>query len=323
MPHHLAAHYVLLLAVLLISRGLSAAEPTIDSPGAAEPSTEATVYGEGVRSTSWRKPEDERAGFHLPPGFDIRLFASEPSIAKPLNMAFDNRGRMWVTQSVAYPYPAKAGEEAKDAVKILADTDADGAADQITTFADKLNIPMGVLPYGDGCLCFSIPNIWYLRDTDGDGKCDKREVVLGPFDTTRDTHGMINSLRDGGDGWIYACHGFNNQSNVAGSDGHLVSMQSGNTFRFRPDGSRIEHVTQGQVNPFGMTVDEWGYRYTADCHSKPITQLILAPVIPALAGRTMVSVFCRRWSIICTAVPRSQASCTLTTIVRSNRSAAK
>jgi putative heme-binding domain-containing protein len=213
---------------------------------------------------------------------------------------------MWVTQSVAYPYPAKAGEEGKDAVKILVDTDADGAADQITTFADKLNIPIGVLPYGDGCLCFSIPNIWYLRDTDGDGKCDKREVVLGPFDTTRDTHGMINSLRDGGDGWIYACHGFNNQSKVAGSDGHLVSMQSGNTFRFRPDGSRIEHVTRGQVNPFGMTVDQWGYRYTADCHSKPITQLIrdacypsfgrphdglgfLPPMVDHLHGSTAIS----------------------------------
>ena len=297
---------VLLFTLLLIAGGLSAAEPATESPGAAEPATEAAVYGEGVRSTPWQSGEDERAGFHLPPGFEIRLFASEPHIAKPLNMAFDRRGRMWVTQSVAYPYPAKAGEEAKDAVKILVDTDGDGAADQITTFADKLNIPIGVLPYGDGCLCFSIPNIWYLRDTDGDGKCDKREVVLGPFDTTRDTHGMINSLRDGGDGWIYACHGFNNQSKVAGSDGHVVSMQSGNTFRFRPDGSRIEHVTRGQVNPFGMTEDEWGYRYTADCHSKPITQLIrdacypsfgrphdglgfLPPMVDHLHGSTAIS----------------------------------
>ncbi|MGB7343624.1 MAG: HEAT repeat domain-containing protein, partial [Pirellulaceae bacterium] len=85
---------------------------------------------------------------------------------------------------------------------------------------------------------------------------------------------MINSLRDVGDGWIYACHGFNNQSEVAGTDGHVVTMHSGNTFRFRPDGSRVENFTHGQVNPFGMTVDEWGYLYSADCHSKPITQLI-------------------------------------------------
>ncbi len=275
---------VLTLALMMAESSnalLRAATPNHESVGAAEPATDASIYGEGVRSTPWRTPAEERSGFHLPPGFEIRLFAAEPQIAKPLNMAFDDRGRMWVTQSVEYPYPAKEGEAGRDAVVILEDTDADGLADRTTTFADGLNIPIGVLPYGQGCLCFSIPNLWYLRDTDGDGKCDKRDVVLGPFDTTRDTHGMINSLRDGGDGWIYACHGFNNQSEVAGSDGHTVVMHSGNTFRFRPDGSRVEHVTHGQVNPFGMTEDEWGYRYSADCHSKPITQLIRGGCYPS------------------------------------------
>ncbi|MEO9935565.1 PVC-type heme-binding CxxCH protein [Rhodopirellula bahusiensis] len=249
--------------------------------GAPEPATAADVYGEGVRSTEYRTPSEEQAGFHLPPNFEIRLFASEPDIAKPLNMALDSKQRLWVTDSVAYPYPVATNEEGPDSVKVLEDTDQDGTADSITTFADGLNIPMGVLPYGDGCLCFSIPNIWYLRDTDGDGKCDDREVVLGPFDTSRDTHGMINSLRDGSDGWIYACHGFNNQSKVAGKDGHVVTMHSGNTFRFRPDGSRVELHTRGQVNPFGMTRDEWGYWYSADCHSKPITQLVAGACYPS------------------------------------------
>ncbi|KLU06940.1 putative transmembrane protein [Rhodopirellula islandica] len=249
--------------------------------GAIEPATRAEVYGEGVRSTEHRTPQEELAGFHLPPGFEIRLFASEPQIAKPLNMAFGSDGRLWVTDSVAYPYPVATNEKGPDSVKILADTDADGTADSITTFADGLNIPMGILPYGEGCLCFSIPNLWYLRDTDGDGKCDEREVILGPFDTSRDTHGMINSLRDGGDGWIYACHGFNNQSRVAGADGHVVTMHSGNTFRFRPDGSRVELHTRGQVNPFGMTRDEWGNWYSADCHSKPISQLVAGACYPS------------------------------------------
>ncbi len=270
----LFATWLLLMSVAL------AAEPTNDVPGAAAPITDAAIYGEGVRSTAWLSPEDQRGGFHLPPGFEIRLFASEPQIAKPLNMAFDDRARLWVTNSVEYPYPATDAQQVRDKVSILTDTDGDGQADQVTTFADKLNIPMGVLPYGDGCLCFSIPNIWYLRDTDGDGECDQRDMVLGPFDTTRDTHGMINSLRDIGDGWIYACHGFNNQSEVAGTDGHLVTLHSGNTFRFRPDGSRVENYTNGQVNPFGMTVDEWGYLYSADCHSKPITQLIRGACYP-------------------------------------------
>ena len=251
------------------------------SPGAAEPATPPEIYGEGVRPTSWRSPEAQREGFHLPPGFEIRVFASEPEIAKPLNMALDGRGRMWLTQTTTYPYPAEEGQPRGDAVVLLEDTDGDGRADRVTTFADGLNIPIGVIPYGDGCICYSIPHLWYLRDTTGDGVYDRREKLLGPFDTTRDTHGMVNSLRDGGDGWIYACHGFNNQSEVAGTDGHKVRLQSGNTFRFRPDGSRVEQVTQGQVNPFGMTEDDWGYLYSADCHSKPITQLIRGACYPS------------------------------------------
>ncbi|MEM9586761.1 MAG: PVC-type heme-binding CxxCH protein [Planctomycetota bacterium] len=274
--------------------------------GAAEPKTDPAIYGEGVRTTPWQSPEQERSGFHLPPGFEVRLFASEPQIAKPLNMAFDSKGQLWLTQSTTYPYAAESGSSPQDAVMILSDNDGDGHAESIRQFAGDLNIPMGLLPYGDGCLVFSIPNLLYLRDTDGDGVCDKRDVVLGPFDTSRDTHGMINALRDGHDGWIYACHGFNNRSEVTGADGHTIRMQSGNTFRFRPDGSRVELVTQGQVNPFGMTEDDWGYRYSADCHSKPITQLIpdacypsfgrphdglgfLPPMIDHLHGSTAIS----------------------------------
>jgi len=257
------------------------AEPAAEVVGAAEPKTAASEYGEMVRPSPWRTPQDELAGFHLPPGFEIRLYASEPQIAKPLNLAVDETGRVWMTQTTAYPKPAAGGASPTDAVMVLEDTNDDGSADRITTFADGLNIPIGLLPYGEGCICFSIPNIYYLRDTDGDGVCDRRDVLLGPFDTSRDTHGMVNALRDGGDGWIYACHGFNNRSEVAGTDGHKVRLESGNTFRFRPDGSRIEQFTQGQVNPFGMTRDEWGYWYSADCHSKPITQLIRGACYPS------------------------------------------
>lgn len=248
---------------------------------AAEPSTPAAWYGEGVRPTDARTPEEERNGFHLPAGFTVELVAAEPQISKPLNMAFDAQGRLWVTDTLEYPYQAPPGQPARDTLRILEDTDGDGQFDRSTVFADNLNIPIGVLPYGDGAICFSIPNIWYLRDTDGDGKCDQREKLIGPFDTTRDTHGMINALRRGDDGWIYACHGFNNQSTVAGKDGHKITLISGNTFRFRPDGSRVEIVSLGQVNPFGMDSDERGQFYTADCHSKPITQIIPGACYPS------------------------------------------
>jgi putative heme-binding domain-containing protein len=272
-----------LALLLFVSSELALAKPaeprSVD--GAAEPATAAAVYGEMVRSTPRLTAEEQRQGFHLPPGFEIRLFAAEPQIAKPINMAVDHRDRLWVTHTTAYPKPAPGGSSKTDAVKILADTTGDGLADRATTFADHLNIPIGILPFGDGCICFSIPNLLYLQDTTGDGICDRRDVLLGPFDTMRDTHGMVNSLRDGGDGWIYACHGFNNRSTVSGTDGHEVYLESGNTFRFRPDGSRVELVTQGQVNPFGMTRDDFGYWYSADCHSKPITQLIRGACYPS------------------------------------------
>jgi putative heme-binding domain-containing protein len=284
--HRLVGWLRLLTLVVAISCGpsithfASATEATV-GPGAAEPTSPAAWYGEGVRSSEKRTPEEERLGFHLPPGFVIELVASEPQIAKPLNMAFDARGKLWVTQTVEYPYPVQGDDAARDAIKTLEDTDGDGRFDRVRTFAEGLNIPMGLLPYRDGVLAFSIPNIIYLADTDGDGVCDKREVILGPFDTTRDTHGMVNAMRRGDDGWIYACHGFNNQSIVRGRDGHEVRLTSGNTFRFRPDGSRVEQFTSGQVNPFGMTVDRWGNRITADCHSKPLTCLFPGASYPS------------------------------------------
>lgn len=248
-----------LVLVLLLAAPLAAA----DDPFAAN-----------VRPTEPLSPAEERAAFRLPPGFEIQLVAAEPDIQKPLNMAFDAQGRLWVSDTTEYPYPAPPDRKGRDTIKILEDTDGDGRADKITTFADGLNIPVGLYPYKNGVVAFSIPNIWWLEDTDGDGRCDHREILYGPFDTTRDAHGLNNSFHRGYDGWLYACHGFNNHSRVAGRDGHVVEMQSGNTYRVRLDGSRIEQFTHGQVNPFGMAFDQWGNIFTADCHSKPISQLL-------------------------------------------------
>ncbi len=123
-----------------------------------------------IRPTKKLSPAEEQKTFKLPPGFEIQLFASEPDIAKPLNMAFDAKGRLWVTNTIEYPYAAPADRPGRDSVKILEDTDGDGRADKVTTFAEGLNIPIGIYPYQDGAIVFSIPNIWRLRDTNGDGK---------------------------------------------------------------------------------------------------------------------------------------------------------
>lgn len=249
-----------------------------------------------VRETEALTPEQERTGLHVPDGFTVQLFASEPMINKPINMAFDARGRLWVSSTVEYPYAADKSrwsdpqgsqiKDSRDAIKILEDTDGDGRADKVTDFAGGLNIPTGVLPWHkpehkSGCIVWSIPNIWYFADTDGDDKADHREVLFGPLCYEKDTHGMCSSFRLGLDGWVYATHGFNNTSHFKAKDGSTLDLHSGNVFRFRPDGSHVEIWTRGQVNPFGLCWDRYGNLYSADCHSSPVYQLIRGACYPS------------------------------------------
>ena len=229
-------------------------------------------FADHVRSTAFQTPEQERAGFTLPEGFEVTLFASEPDISKPMNIAFDDQGRLWVTQSSEYPMAA-GSDRGKDRISILEDTDGDGKADKFTHFEDTLNIPIGILPVSDGAIAYSIPNVYRFADTNKDGKADQQKVLLGPFGF-KDTHGMVNNFIRGFDGWVHSSHGFTNTSTIAGADGDSITMTSGNTFRFKPDGSRVEQTTFGRVNPFGYSYDEWGYLYSLDCHTKPIYQLI-------------------------------------------------
>jgi putative heme-binding domain-containing protein len=234
-----------------------------------------------IAATEHRSPADELKALRLPPGFEAQLVAAEPEIQKPINLAFDAKGRLWVTCTVDYPFPAADGH-GRDTIKVLSDFGPDGKARHVEAFATGLNIPIGLLPYKDGAIAYSIPNIWRLRDTDGNGKADKREVLCTGFGH-RDTHGMINGMVQGFDGWLYCNHGFANDSNVRGSDGSTLSMNSGNVFRMWPSGAHVETVCKGQVNPFGHCIDELGNHYTSDCHSKAITQLLRGAVYSSFA----------------------------------------
>jgi putative heme-binding domain-containing protein len=231
------------------------------------------VWDAAIRGVDARTPPAEQSGFHLPPGFDIQLVACEPEISKPINMAFDARGRLWVTDTREYPFPVADGAKGRDTIKIIDIDPASGHATRISTFADGLNIPLGIYPYGDGAIAYSIPAITFFHDSTGTGVCDRRERLYGTFGH-EDTHGMTNSFHRGFDGWLYACHGFKNTSTVSGSDGQAITMVSGNTYRMRLDGSHVEQYTWGRVNPFGMSYDAFGNLYSSDCETKPIYQLL-------------------------------------------------
>ncbi len=254
---------------------------------------------------------ESRARFRLPPGFAIQLVAAEPDLQKPFNLAFDAAGRLWVTGSSLYPWPARRdalgapiasfqknwddnnlafraaatppppAEHGTDTVRVLSDFDpATGRARRVTTFADGLNIPIGVLPLprapgaaGDSVLVFSIPAIWRLTDTDGDGRADRREKLYDGFGF-KDTHGMSSSYWLWFDGWVYGTHGYANVSEVRDRTGRTTVVTSGATYRFRPDGSEFQLHVRGQTNPYGLAFDPRGDLYTADSHSKPVYLLI-------------------------------------------------
>ncbi|MFZ9856682.1 MAG: PVC-type heme-binding CxxCH protein, partial [Limisphaerales bacterium] len=252
----------------------------------AIPSKAAEELSLGVRTTDPLSPTEQRTRFQLPPGFEIQLVTHEPDIHKPMNLAFDAIGRLWVTTSIEYPWAAPTNRAGRDRLMIFEDFGPDGRARKVTRFADGLNIPIGVYPFrtedrGWKAIVWSIPNLWLLEDTDGDGTADRRTVLYGPFDHTRDTHGNQASFRRGFDGWLYATHGFNNDSHVTARDGSHVDLNSGNTYRIRLDGARIEHHTHGQVNPFGLTWDPRGNLYSSDCHTAPLYQLLAGGWYPS------------------------------------------
>ncbi|MGC1272137.1 MAG: HEAT repeat domain-containing protein [Planctomycetaceae bacterium] len=241
-----------------------------------------------VAPTDPLPPEEQRQKFHLPPGFEIQLVVAEPAIGQPMNIQFAAAGRLWVTSSIEYPYPADgpgveprdenfAGDDEphapRDTVTVIDGIGADGKPQSVTKFVEGLNIPIGVLPLTDGAIVYGIPSVDRHADTNGDGAADERTTLLTGFGNA-DTHGMVNGLRRWIDGWVYACHGFRNTSHVKGVDGREITMNSGNTFRFQPDGTRLEQYTWGEVNPFGLTFDPLGNLYNADCHSRPLTLLL-------------------------------------------------
>jgi putative heme-binding domain-containing protein len=233
-----------------------------------------------VATTPPLTPEEQRARFKLPPGFEIQLVAAEPDIVKPMNLAFDDRGRLLVTQSYEYPYPNKDGKP-RDTVRLLQDFGPDGRARKITVYADGLNIPIGVMATLDGAVAYSIPKVWRFKGVDA---AESREAILGDCGI-RDTHGMLNAFTPWIDGWTYACHGFSNKSTLRNAAGQEITLSSGNTWRMKPDGSALQQYTHGQVNPFGLSFDPLGNLYSADCHSLPAYALLRGGWYPTFDGK--------------------------------------
>ncbi|MEZ4702343.1 MAG: ThuA domain-containing protein [Rhodothermales bacterium] len=197
-------------------------------------------------------PESSMAYIQVPPDFELQLFASEPDIAKPIAMAWDERGRLWVIETTDYPNTVNPDHIGSDKIKIVEDTDGDGKADRFTVFADSLNIPTSITFADGGVIISMAPNFLFLKDTDGDDRADVREVISSGWGTY-DTHAGPSNLRYGFDNWYWGTVGYSDFSGVV--DGDSVELIQG-VYRFPRDGSALEQVAKFTNNTWGLGFSE-------------------------------------------------------------------
>ncbi|HEY0968253.1 MAG TPA: PVC-type heme-binding CxxCH protein [Opitutaceae bacterium] len=203
------------------------------------------------------------------PEFEVRLVASEPLINKVMSIDWDEQNRLWVAETPEYPNgrrvpntaapwqesgslnPRVTERDPQDRISILTDTDGDGLMDTKKVFADKLELVTSFVFHGRGVIAASAPDIWLLEDTDGDEVADKRTKLYTGLGIN-DTHAVINNLRRGRDGWIYATHGYS-RGEVTSPDGtkKFPGIGSG-VVRFRPDGSAFEQYSSRNGNTWGL-----------------------------------------------------------------------
>ena len=215
----------------------------------------------GLRDIPNPDPVKQLEGFNLPEGMQIELFASDPMIAKPVQMNFDTQGRLWLVSSGMYPHIVPGAEE-NDRVLVLEDTNGDGKADKSTVFADKLHIPTAVLPADGGVYVANSTEILFLEDTDGDLKADKRTVLLSGFGT-EDTHHLVHTLKQGPDGMVYFMQSIYIHSHLETPYG-VRRLMGGGIWHFRPETRRAEVLSKGLINPWGLAFDDFGQTFATD-----------------------------------------------------------
>ena len=215
----------------------------------------------GLRDIPDPDPVKQAAAFNLPEGMEINLFASDPMIAKPVQMNWDTKGRLWLVSSGMYPHIVPGAAE-NDRVLILEDTNGDGVADKRTVFADDLHIPTAVMPADGGAYVANSTEILFLKDTDGDDVADERKVVLSGFGT-EDTHHLVHTFEQGPDGMLYFLQSIYIHSHLETPYG-VRRLMGGGIWHLRPETQRAEVLSKGLVNPWGFVFDDYGQTFATD-----------------------------------------------------------
>jgi mono/diheme cytochrome c family protein/glucose/arabinose dehydrogenase len=226
--------------------------------------------------------EEALATFQVAPGYRIELFASEedfPDLANPVQITFDNRGRLWVATMPTYPHWRPGDPRPNDKLVILEDTNGDGRADRQTVFADGLHIPVGFEITPDGVYVSQGKHLVLLTDTNGDDRADRREIVLSGFDD-HDTHHTISAFVMDESGAIYMGEGVFLHSNIETAYGP-VRGTNGGFFRYSPQRRHLERTAQLSIpNPWGIAFDDWGQNFFAETSSPDVRWMMPGTVKP-------------------------------------------
>lgn len=198
-------------------------------------------------------PEESAKHIQVPPGFKFELFASEPDIINPISMNWDERGRLWVVETVDYPNTVRNDEGVgDDRIKICEDTDGDGRADKFTVFAENLNIPTSFTFVNGGILISQAPQFIFLQDTDGDDVADVKEVIIDGWGVF-DTHAGPSNLQYGIDNQVYGVLGYSGFKGLIFGDS--FEFRQG-IYRFDKDYTSFEFLTNTTNNTWGLGITE-------------------------------------------------------------------
>ena len=230
----------------------------------------AAVLGQKHRTSNapFLKPKEALAKMAIPEGFEVSIFASEPTIGEPIAFTFDDKGRIWVVENYNY-VNRRAHKETNQVtrIQILEDTDSDGVFDKKKTFTDKLTFSSGIAVGFGGVYVGSPPNFTFIPDRNGDDKPDGPPEILLDGWGYHDRHETLNSFIWGPDGWLYGCHGVFTQSYVGkpGAPNSERTFIDAGIWRWHPTKKEFEVFARGLSNPWGFDFNDHGQGFATCC----------------------------------------------------------
>ncbi len=207
------------------------------------------------------EPANALATFEVAPGFTLSFAAHEPEVTDPIAMSFDEKGRAYVVEMIGY---SERREDAVCRVRLLTDADHDGVFETSIVFKDKLKWPSAIICYDGGVFVGATPDLYYFKDTDGDGICDEAKTVFTGFgggnDIRLNMQALFNSLRWGPDNRIWGATAGNGGTITRPDDASFAEVSlRGADFSFDPE--KLDLRPENGTAQYGMSFDSHGRRF--------------------------------------------------------------